>query len=85
MIRVMHGKTAASISSELFAYEAKALAISFVTTTKGKGEITALFQPGFAPVCAAQPVPLCTKRCERTKEDEPSNRNTGHSKASPFI
>lgn len=71
MIQVMHSKMAASISSEMFACEVEGLAISFATITKGKGEITTLFQPGIPPIRAVQPIPLCTKRCKRTKKDEP--------------
>lgn len=85
MIQGMHSKMAASISSEMFAYKAEALAISFVTITKGKGEITTLFQSGFPPVSAAQPIPLWTKRCKRTRKDEPGNQHIDHNKASPFI
>lgn len=81
----MHSKTAASISSEMFVCKVEAQAISFATITKRKGEITALFQPGFPPVCAVQPVPLCAKRCKRTQKDELSSQNIGHNKASPSI
>lgn len=52
-IQVMCSKTAASISSEMFACKVEALAISFVTIMKGKGEITTVFQAGFLPF------PLC--------------------------
>lgn len=84
MTQVMHSKMATSISSGMFAHKAQAPAISFATIIKGKGEITARFQPGFPPICAAQPIPLYTKRCKRTKEDEPSNQSIGYNKAHPF-
>lgn len=54
-IQVMQSKMAASISPEVFVCKAEALAISFTTITKGKGEITALFQHGFLPACTTHP------------------------------
>lgn len=53
-MRVMQSQMAASISSEMFACKAEALAISFSTITKGKGENYSTFS-AWLPSCLCNP------------------------------